>query len=672
MKSPNVRYCDKMIEKKANWLACLAIALSVLSSVSCGEGTSRDAELESALSFAGENRHELEKVLGHYAEGTLRHEAARFLVVNMPGHYSFRDTLAMGRYASGVDSIVSAMAGAGTDSIRKAVDSLAERLGIGSLEKAYDSRTITAEYLIRNIDAAFEAWEGGRWARHLCFEEFCEALLPYKSAELQPLDGWREALDSAHVRLLDRLDYCDLYRNSPLAAAKVVNKALTDSVRPKADAKGVRHPHLPVRTLASLHMGECSDYACIAAAYLRSQGIPVYIDFTPQWAFRDLGHTWNVLPCCDGRSVPFSGVCTQPGQPHKEDERMPKVFRHTYARNPELCRLNSVEGYVPPVFRDVFVKDVTRESLLARDATVPVQPGVDGAAYLAVFDNREWTPVAYGTASGGKAFFRDMGTGVMYLPVRYDGSGTMLPIGDPFVLGYDGTCKPAVADLDSLRDVCLRRKYPVLPYVYKWLYRLEGGEFQASDDPRFRRRTVVHTISANHAWGHEVQLPDNLPAYRYWRYISYVKGAFCNMAEMSFYHQGDSLPLEGTVTGTSGSWKDNPGVTREKALDGDLLTFFDSGDPDSAWVGIDLGRPVKVERIVYYGRGDGNAVEAGDLYELFYWDGGGWASLGQKVAERPYLPWRGVPSGALLLLRDLTKGRDERIFTYEDGRQSWW
>ena len=122
-----------MIEKKANWLACLAIALSVLSSVSCGEGTSRDAELESALSFAGENRHELEKVLGHYAEGTLRHEAARFLVVNMPGHYSFRDTLTVGRYASGVDSIVSAMAGAGTDSVRKAVDSLAERLGIGSL-----------------------------------------------------------------------------------------------------------------------------------------------------------------------------------------------------------------------------------------------------------------------------------------------------------------------------------------------------------------------------------------------------------------------------------------------------------------------------------------------------------------------------------------------------------
>ena len=34
-------------------------------------------------------------------------------------------------------------------------------------------------------------------------------------------------------------------------------------------------------------------------------------------------------------------------------------------------------------------------------------------------------------------------------------------------------------------------------------------------------------------------------------------------------------------------------------------------------------------------------------YELFYWDGGGWASLGRKVAERPYLPWRGVPSGRI-------------------------
>lgn len=34
--------------------------------------------------------------------------------------------------------------------------------------------------------------------------------------------------------------------------------------------------------------------------------------------------------------------------------------------------------------------------------------------------------------------------------------------------------------------------------------------------------------------------------------------------------------------------------------------------------------------------------------------------------------FKDVPKGALYLLRDLTKGKDERIFTYENGVQVWW
>jgi hypothetical protein len=31
-----------------------------------------------------------------------------------------------------------------------------------------------------------------------------------------------------------------------------------------------------------------------------------------------------------------------------------------------------------------------------------------------------------------------------------------------------------------------------------------------------------------------------------------------------------------------------------------------------------------------------------------------------------------VPKNSVLWLRDLTKGREERIFTYENGKQVWW
>ena len=45
-----------------------------------------DIMLEQALQFAGKNRVELEKVLTHYANDSLKLEAAKFLIRNMPGH----------------------------------------------------------------------------------------------------------------------------------------------------------------------------------------------------------------------------------------------------------------------------------------------------------------------------------------------------------------------------------------------------------------------------------------------------------------------------------------------------------------------------------------------------------------------------------------------------------
>ena len=51
-----------------------------------------------------------------------------------------------------------------------------------------------------------------------------------------------------------------------------------------------------------------------------------------------------------------------------------------------------------------------------------------------------------------------------------------------------------------------------------------------------------------------------------------------------------------------------------------------------------------------------------------------WTSLGRQIGRRATqeLVYDNVPAGALLLLHNHTKGKEERIFTYEDGRQVWW
>ena len=59
------------------------------------------------------------------------------------------------------------------------------------------------------------------------------------------------------------------------------------------------------------------------------------------------------------------------------------------------------------------------------------------------------------------------------------------------------------------------------------------------------------------------------------------------------------------------------------------------------------------------------------LYELFYFAQNDPCFLGQKVAAGDVLTYDSIPSKVLYLLKDLTK-KEERIFTYEGGKQIWW
>ena len=648
-----------------------SIILSIVLFVSGCSFLDRDRMLEDALALAGDNRGELEKVLAHYEGDSLKTEAAKFLIRNMPGHYSYADTSAVSRYSSAVDDVLKRMSGCGKQEICDSIDSLACAFGIPSLKKRLDVECVSADYLIRNIDDAFTSWRSGHWAQHLTFDDFCEYLLPYKVEELQLLDDWRHRLKTFHTGNLRELEYCDVFCNSALTACKQVNNGLKDYMNPD-HTLSVQYPRMRIETSAAVPFGTCDNYAVIASAVMLSVGIPIVRDFTPQWAFRSQGHSWNVVLANDGKKIPFSGVCTTPGEGHKLDEKMSKVYRHTYAINDELAELNRCEKNVPPLFRNIFMKDVTSEYISCKDVALETNGSKCGYMYLSVFDDHDWSPIACAVVDNGKACFKDMGLQCVYQAFCYDKSGERQMVGEPFLLDYSGKINYIRADGEKPISMRLKRKYPVLEYVYWYLTRLEGGEFQASNDSTFEDYRVIHRIEDSHAVGYDVDIPDCVPPYRYWRYFSNVKGNLCSMAEIAFFTSKGDTPLKGKIIGTEGSLWGMDDRTKEKVFDGDILTFHESANPDSAWVGMDFGKPVKLARLSYFGRGDGNCVEPGDVYELFCWKDCQWRSLGRQKATRTSLVYSKVPSGGLYLLKDLTKGKDERIFTYKDGKQIWW
>ena len=60
--------------------------LSILTS--CSMQKTKGVSLEQALSMSGENQAELEKVLEYYKNDSIKLEAARYLIRNMPFHFS--------------------------------------------------------------------------------------------------------------------------------------------------------------------------------------------------------------------------------------------------------------------------------------------------------------------------------------------------------------------------------------------------------------------------------------------------------------------------------------------------------------------------------------------------------------------------------------------------------
>lgn len=660
----------KLINKEKNKKYLQFILTGILFFANSCKDASNNA-LERALVMAGENRAELEKVLQHYSVNetdTLKLKAAVFLIENMPGHYSYKDTSYINAYHSAIDSVAELYYGKPEhDSIFEATASEYSK----KQELVYDIHVVTSDYLIMNIDSAFSVWQNGSWAKHLDFEEFCEYLLPYKMEEKQTLDNWREYFTEPYNESLERLPYNDMFKNLAYRGCQEILYRLRDSVPMVINYEKDIIPIRRMSSLTRIPSGPCDDFTVLATAVLRAKGVPIAIDYTPQWPFRSLGHAWNVLLINYGKNMMFNGVDPFIHNYHRDDHPMAKVFRRTYKANPELMELLAVENHVPTAFHNPFIQDVTTEYLKTVDVEIPIKNKEYKYVYLAVFDNANWFPIHWTKVEKGKAIFRNMGRNVTYLPVGYGESG-IIPLGNPINLNPRGEIRylePTLAINDTLK---LHRKYPLFGRMYDFLHKSLNIEIQASHHADFQKAETFYTTQNYMRSAGKIKFED-LPTYRYWRfYQSTPDGGNFNMAEIMFFEPDSIQATYGKIIGTKGSFHNRTTDYKEAAFDGDALTIFDGPWQKENWVGMDFGKPISIEKIIYYPRSDGNLIELGDEYELVYWNNTGWESLGKKIANDIFLLYDNCPSNALFLLHNLTKGKEERIFTYDNGEQVWW
>ena len=650
------------------------LALTILLSAACNNN--QDKQLQEALKFAGDNRPQLEAVLEHYRtvdNDPLKLDAAKYLIANMPAHYSYRDTAAINSFYSKALEILGT--GPSGDWQRDTLREIGDKYYAGIMEDIIpDAWVITADYLIYNIDHAFNAWRTRPWSQHVKYEEFRERILPYKITERQSFDAWRDTLVLHYTDSLSKVPPTDLERNTIYGAIEIVRKEIHTK---QSDMKfrilweernGI--PMLSAATWVRMTYGDCRNFVDMGVSTFRSLALPACVDYVPLWGRNNNGHSWYVFISDQGKEERTINSLIEPaGQPFFPYDRFPKVYRVTYAMNPRILKYNKTAKF--PYQFDVCAKDVTGHYNLTSDIDIELLEGTrlkDKYVYIGMFSavtEGQWKVLDFGTVKRGKAHFENMGRNMLYIVLKYDGIGFSV-ISKPFILHKSGIIEYISLDNSEQRTVTLKRKYYESLNDVEMRRRILGARIQCATRPDFTDARTLYTIETT-------AIPDKIPLepagnYRYWRYLS-ADSTYGSVAEVEYF-DCDGNMLEGKPLACKAASADSIGL----AQDGKWLTNFETGQPNGNWVGQDLGTAKSVASVRVIPRSDDNDIHPGQRYELRYMGSNGmWKTLGRKTATDNMLEYDNVPINCLLWLKNHTCGQEERPFIYSRSKDlQWW
>ncbi len=632
--------------------------------------------------FSKENRKKFEAVLKHYKapEDSLKYKAACFMIENMKGNGAYK-----GKQLSDFNAIFDVLANKPPDyrenlpwysdeltQLFDSIENIYGRLSYANMYFVKDEDTFTEESFITYIEESFRSWDNP-WSRKIVsFNDFLNYVLPYRSFK-ELLEPWREMFMDKFKWIYDSItpneDIINVARKLNIGSELKYSNGFGRYIVPIA----------PSDLLKAMY-GNCTDNSNYKAMIMRSHGIPVAIDYLPQYGDDHNSHYWNVVMDRNGNFVSFEEALNDINAFVAYKYKIGKVYRKTFSPNQQLVELQlSEKDNLPSAFNDPKIEDVTNEYVAVSNVKVRLGKLPENVRYVyaAVFNDKEWTPIDFAKIDKNcEAVFNNLGRDVVFLPV-FSVKGKLITAASPFKITPKGWIQ-YLEPSETKETVVLTRKYHYYKRKENWSKCLENGVFEGSNDPGFIKCSQLNMIDFVPG-EHFIELPCNSKeSFRYVRFrFSNAEqnliydGDGASLAELHFISKAGKI-LTGKPFGSEGRKYNS--YTPNKCFDNNPLTFFEdarSGNVEK-YVGLQFDKPQQIEKICFLARNDMNSIQKGDLYELFYWDNNGFQSLGQKVATEEQITISNVPKEALLLLRNLSAGKEERIFTYENGKQIWW
>lgn len=603
------------------------VFITFLSICSC-----TDDALEIALQKAGKNRGEMEKVLEHFHQSpkdSLKYRAARFLIENMPGHITYSN--------DSINQLRAQKYKLPYNKSRWAVYLQAELLQTryaslfedNKLQTSEDIETLTSEFLIEHIETVFRKLDSCAWSQDINFEDLCEYLLPYKIGQENAV-LWRDSILDGFAQLQNYIRYYANTRTSALSLSKKLPHIIRIPWRETC-------PLLP--RFLNDDLQDCEDIAKYHLLLYRLCNIPAAIDLIPCWGNYNGQHAWAQPIEKRRRSM------------HEVDKfgwtTIPKVYRRTYSQQ---SIIDKTDEYVPTFFQDRHFKDVTNEYLYTVEVEESCFPDNIHYGYLCVFNRGKWIPVAQALNHSGKCTFPKMGSEIVYLPGYYNNKDSFIPTSNPFRLTDNGK-KIYFSANKNKEDLLLDRKYPLNSSVF--ISSSTDIMIAASNSYNLHRCDTFKIDKVSLMQPIDIKVK---PTHRYFR-IYPIKYAM--VAEIYFLDKNGKR-IFAHVEGTE--------QQKDILQDNDILTY-EYISPTT----FSLNQTDTVVSIRILPYNDGNGIYPGDEYELFYFDKERqWISCGYKTADNYSIKFENIPKGAVYWLQNLTTGKEERIFTYENGQQRFW
>ena len=422
--------------------------------------------VETVLKKAGTNRVELEKAL-QYSNKTgdsLKIKAMQFLIANMDIHsssdYYWENT-------AGERIDYNELAYSNVEEAKNALTTIKEKYPeLKAKAVIYeDIKTIKGDYLIQNLEKAFDSWRASR-IKTTSFTDFCEYILPYRVTE-EPIQNWRTSYSEKFKWINEQI---------PFKGFKSVLYYVKDNydtwfTTTWGEPRKEPLPRLGASQLLFRKEGPCPDTADLGVFTMRSQGIPAAVNVIPYWATATGGHFMNTIfgdtmqaYNCDFGSKDFGGNL----------KREPaKVLRLTYSKQAETLASFEDSNQIPRgILQQQNYIDVTKDFWETTDVTCPLFPSTatSKVVYATTFNGLSWRPFWWGKIEKGQTTFNSICKETVLLP-QYYSNGKLIPAGAPVVV-KDKEPKVLLPDLLHTRDLVIAEADKYLRFKIGVTYKL--------------------------------------------------------------------------------------------------------------------------------------------------------------------------------------------------------